>query len=1005
GSLAGGVWFDANANDGRDAGELGLSAVTVNLTWAGQDAAFGTADDFGYTTVTPTSGAYSFAHLPAGSYQADVVTSTLPAGMTATFDIDGGNDSTAQTSLTAGQERASVDFGYTGTGSLAGGVWFDANANGGWDAGELGLSAVTVNLTWAGQDAAFGTTDDFGYTTVTPTSGGYSFAHLPAGSYQADVVTSTLPAGMTATFDIDGGDDSTAQTSLTAGQNRPGVDFGYTGTGSLAGVVWYDADGQGDRDAEEPGIYDVTTNLTWAGQDGSFGTADDFSYAMVTPTGGGFTFPHLPAGDYLAEVVTTTLPAGMTATYDLDGGNNSRAITHLTADQDCTRVDFGYTGTAALSGVVWFDADAQGDRDAGEPGIAGVTVYLTWAGQDGRFSTADDFSKTSVTTAAGGHLFLDLPQGSYRVQVDITTLPPGLSLTHDPDGLLDSSFHLALAAGQNRRDVDFGYTGGATLGGVVWFDFDRNGARNGGEPGIAEVTVSLVWAGQDGALGDADDVKYIVTSDVGGGYTVPHLAGGTYRVTVDTTTLPASMNATYDLDGGNDSTALVTLLPGQSRSDADFGYAPPAGWAFFGHVYQGAPGDTSRPLDGVTVRFYGSQTRGELGTLLETRTTADGGAFVFWYFGEAYPYIHLVETDLPYWLSLGATATDGGLVVDENHIRFDRPLAGHYYVENAFFDWPPLTPGPTWTPTPTRAPTNTRTPTPTRTPTRTPTATTSPTPTASLTPTPTTTWTWTPTPTHTSTSTSTWTPTHTATPTATATNTAMPTPTKTKTPGPPVIYLPLILIYAPPQQIAYVYQTDRTVADDYWFFFRSRGYAIDLVAMEDLSAVNLDPYGLIMIDPLTGSGATWGAPDAVALITATQKPVLGLGAGGARLFGQMGLSINWEHAAVSPDGTAASTTGVRPVDPAHPVWQTPYPVTLPADGIVALYQHSACIAVSRVTLDPGAVRVGEQPDAAGYDTLVGEARHFLWGFANGPADMTINGQWVLLNVMRFLTKL
>ena len=171
-------------------------------------------------------------------------------------------------------------------------------------------------------------------------------------------------------------------------------------------------------------------------------------------------------------------------------------------------------------------------------------------------------------------------------------------------------------------------------------------------------------------------------------------------------------------------------------------------WRFWGHVYRGLWGDTSSPLAGATVFLYGSQSAENLGTLLQSKVTSADGWFGLFHWKDAYPYFHVLEEDPAGYVSTGATAQDGGIVVDANHIRFDDPDPG-YYVENAFFDDLPTatataTPTPTWTPT--RTPTLPSTATPTKTPTQTPspTATPSPTWTPTRTPTPTTTVTSTP---------------------------------------------------------------------------------------------------------------------------------------------------------------------------------------------------------------------------------------------------------------------
>ncbi|HBL26473.1 MAG TPA: hypothetical protein DD490_06530, partial [Acidobacteria bacterium] len=65
-------------------------------------------------------------------------------------------------------------------------------------------------------------------TTTTGADGLYGFSNLGAGSYTVRVVSATLPAGLAPTYDLDGiGTAHTAAASLTAGQNRTDVDFGY----------------------------------------------------------------------------------------------------------------------------------------------------------------------------------------------------------------------------------------------------------------------------------------------------------------------------------------------------------------------------------------------------------------------------------------------------------------------------------------------------------------------------------------------------------------------------------------------------------------------------------------------------------------------------------------------------------------------------------------------------------------------------------------------------------
>ncbi len=109
-------------------------------------------------------------------------------------------------------------------GSLAGRAYFDANANGSFDAGDAGLAGVFITLTG---------TDDLGravsLTTVTDAAGNYRFAGLRPGTY---TLTETQPldyADGADTVGSLGGDlanDMFSNIVLRANQNGTGYDFG-----------------------------------------------------------------------------------------------------------------------------------------------------------------------------------------------------------------------------------------------------------------------------------------------------------------------------------------------------------------------------------------------------------------------------------------------------------------------------------------------------------------------------------------------------------------------------------------------------------------------------------------------------------------------------------------------------------------------------------------------------------------------------------------------------------
>ncbi|RZA31263.1 MAG: hypothetical protein EOP92_32085, partial [Lysobacteraceae bacterium] len=149
---------------------------------------------------------------------------------------------------------------------------------------------------------------------------------------------------------------------------------------------------------------------------------------------------------------------------------------------------------AAIGDRVWHDANANGIQDAGEQGIAGVTVKLVRdQNLDGDFDDAGEQLGTTTTDASGNYMFKGLtPSLNYQVSF---SLPAGYERTSprqadgsagsgaNSDALLSSV--VVLAPGEKNTGIDAGFYNGASLGDRVWLDANANGRQDDGETGAA----------------------------------------------------------------------------------------------------------------------------------------------------------------------------------------------------------------------------------------------------------------------------------------------------------------------------------------------------------------------------------------------------------------------------------------------------------------------------------------------------------------------------------------
>ncbi len=193
-TLSGTVFRDLNSNSTRDAGEAGIAGFQIFLD-LNNDGSLTNGEP---TSTSNSNGDYVFTNVaPLTTYQLREV---LPSGFTQTFPTPSGFHVVAPQ---PGEEISLLDFGNVdlvggvglGTGTLSGRIFNDANGNGQFDGGEVGLAGVTVFVD-LNDNGVRNSSPVVEPQFVTAADGMYSFTGLPARDYPVRIVT---PANMTLT--------------------------------------------------------------------------------------------------------------------------------------------------------------------------------------------------------------------------------------------------------------------------------------------------------------------------------------------------------------------------------------------------------------------------------------------------------------------------------------------------------------------------------------------------------------------------------------------------------------------------------------------------------------------------------------------------------------------------------------------------------------------------------------------------------------------------------------
>ncbi|MCC9609755.1 carboxypeptidase regulatory-like domain-containing protein [Blastopirellula sp. JC732] len=683
-TISGRVYHDVNLSLTQEAGEVGLSGVSLTL-WMKVNGVY---VNTGYTTTTNAQGDYEFGvnlNLQPGTYQ---VRETQPSGYFSVGAIPGTVSGTSIGSIVAGDKdilteitivnggtsAIHYDFAEALPAQLSGYVYHDRDNDGVKETGEEGIAGVTLTITGIDVDGVTRT-----YNVTTNSVGYYEAKNLPPGMYTVtEVQPATYIDGIDAAGTVNGSlvgaavnpGDQILNILLLGGQSGINYNFGEIKPASISGSVHLT-----DRDGN---CYDGVTIITPPIEGVKIELLDAGGNVIATTTtdaNGQYSFGNLLPGTYSVREYT---PVGLidggdhvgTVNGTTNGANSSNDLLSsivLLSGDDGVNYDFCEHEAATIAGYVYHDRDNDGVKESGEEGIAGVTVIL--------LDSNGVQVGTTTTAADGSYKFTGLSAGNYQiVETQPTNYLDGLDAAGTIGGTIvgaatnpgDKISAIELKWGDDGINYNFGEIKPVSISGYVYHDLDNDGVKETGEAGISGVTVQVI--------NSVTNQIFSVTTDNDGYYEVVGLPPGTYRIVETQPVLYTDGKDAAGTVGGStrgsavnpgDQINSISLVSGDTGINYNFGEILPGSISGRVHLtdkYGDCDSEEAynSPIEGAIVKLYDAA-----GNLIAETTTDANGDYTF---DGLLPGTYTVVEITPAGLIDGGdhVGTIGGVAVGQN---------------------------------------------------------------------------------------------------------------------------------------------------------------------------------------------------------------------------------------------------------------------------------------------------------------------------------------------------
>ena len=442
------AFVDDNANGGRLQQEPTVQGVLAELLYEYAGETFVIA-----STSTNYQGEALIRDLSPGTYKVRV---RLPENLVIgpigqkintfynCFYPNADNTGESASFTLAAKESVGMGIGLVRTGSLIGKVWYDANFNGLWDAGETGLTQAVITL--------YSPSLNLSRTASPNEQGDYAFPSLQSGEYQ---LSFQLPEGMIFTY------PGVSMISETASQAAVGVsvsvgvtaNIGSVGAMPSAGLNLYfyqDAGLNGHPDEDDAPVYGAQITASQGGK---------IIETVYTDETGKAAFHMLRAGE---TVLSASLPGGLVFSPDesglfrvSDARSAEETTVYLDGGQGETVYSAAVTTPAGITGCVFEDAENTGLYREGSAFVPGIAVQAV----DGNGEVAGQ----AVTDASGVYTLSSLLPGTYSLRFILSDDYVASSAPASPEGMYS---HITFQMPEYGQTDSFTLSPGQWLSGV-----------------------------------------------------------------------------------------------------------------------------------------------------------------------------------------------------------------------------------------------------------------------------------------------------------------------------------------------------------------------------------------------------------------------------------------------------------------------------------------------------------------------------------------------------------